>query len=1404
MTLSPYLLSIIKFLPRILWGFVLRPSLFLLRVSYRLLIFILLLLGFSHYWLPLIEGYQQSIETEAGHFLDNIVSIGSINYDYRTQQPRLVLSDVQLSDKHDPDKFIKIARVSMSFDIKESLRTFRVQPAQILASGVEATIYQNQQGEFHINGLKLPIAGLSSGAGREKPLAIKLNKSTLHWFNAKTQKKFSLYDVTANASVSAENINVNIQASPLASVGKPLSIIAKLQQDHRTAITAPPSQAQSGIASLMVKVSHQNQKTLATPLANSVKNKPKYPKLKYWNGNIQLKGELNDPSALPIDFQKFTGIIDGDLQFQFNSIINRNRPIELKGKLAIQHPVLEQSLHTPADIQQLYHQNVDRLVLDGSWQIKSDYWKAQFLLEVEKNKQKQRSNLHFSQQFNPQGFELNANVDKIDLDNYLPLIERQQWLNHKVATYLQQLKPRGQLENFSLYLNVDQKNPLQATVRGKGSAKNLSIQAYKKFPALQHINAQFDFNRDTGSLWLSSHNNKISYPRWFEAPIEVENFESKITWQRSKRLWIFSLQALSANNADASATGTGQLTLDLDRKTRPLIDFKLNFSGNRTLTNLRRYIPSIIPDGGERWLKQGLKSALVPQGELRLKGRIISKRFPFIDPKKDKFSVWFDVEQGKLVFLPKWPVMQDITGRVSFINRSMQAELTSARILNNKISYAKVDIADFKKKAKLLISQIHSQGKLSEQLALLQASPLIKGKGMTDFLQKSQFLGNSELNLGIELPLKKGRAKKENLKLKGTLQLDNVSANLSSIKQKFTQVSGLVKFDQHGISAKGVSTNYKNSAATLTAKTSKDKKKIILYLQQNNQIKTLMTGMVDVLKPYFSGKTDYQASLELPSYSVVIPKEERHREIALHIDSNLQGVNSHLPKPFSKPAVTAAKFQLDWKSIVKKEPSENSNANTPSKPHLAHQSKHQPYHIQYQAILGKPLVSAIFDSQRNYAQTDQRLFKLGIALGGKSAILPQQGIAINGQLNSTDLFSWRKLIRLRRQPQQSHGNYPVSLNLKIKDLYLAKQSQGQAYISINSKDNQIHAAVKSDKLTAVIKKSPQHWDIQLSHINFDHLKKTYIQRQNTRSMQSAYKSAAINLQAQNFPPVTFTCISCQIKNQKLDRISFNMLKQDKTKHIKINAINIVSKYYQLMAEGHWTSNNLGHSTTYLQLKRAKIYKLGAFLSSFTQKAGLVGGETDITGHISWENHPFALTLYNLSAQLGLHIQKGEFPDVEVGLGKLLGLLNTSQFSRRLKLDFSDLSPQGIPFDKITGDIQIKKGIAETNNTLIESSLMLAGIKGQSHLIKRTHNQEVTVIPNAKSALPSIGLLVGGVGVAATLLLVDRLTDQYEKEQLASNKKDNHIGMRYHIGGAWKEPKISDITPVGAAEDIYAD
>ena len=302
-------------------GFIRRPTFFLFRILYRLCIFFLLIFGFSHYWMPLIAGYKQAVEVEAGHFLDNIVSIGRIYYDYKQTEPRWILHNVQLHDKADATKVIKIAKLSMSLDSVESLRTLRFQPAEIRAYGVEVSIRQNQKGEFHLDGLHLPIAGLSSGVGRKKPLSIQLENSTLHWLNLKNNKKLSFYQVNAKGEVTAEKITATIKASPPAAIGKPLHITTLLTYDKNT------------------------DKALANmPVVN--------PSVKYWQGEVTLQGEINDPSALPIDIQKLTGIIDGDLHFQLSSKIAKNRPIQLDGQLKVNHVVLEQALYNK---ETLYH-----------------------------------------------------------------------------------------------------------------------------------------------------------------------------------------------------------------------------------------------------------------------------------------------------------------------------------------------------------------------------------------------------------------------------------------------------------------------------------------------------------------------------------------------------------------------------------------------------------------------------------------------------------------------------------------------------------------------------------------------------------------------------------------------------------------------------------------------------------------------------------------------------------------------------------------------------------------------------------------------------------------------------------------------------------------------------------------
>jgi uncharacterized protein (TIGR02099 family) len=1293
--------------PRYMGGFILRPTFFLLRIVYRLFIFFLLIFGFSNYWMPLIAGYKHAVEAEAGNFLDNVVSIGDIYYDYSQNQPRWVLHNVRLYDKNDKSKLIKIAELSMSLDSSESLRTIRFQPAEIRASGVEASIIQNQKGEFHLNGLHLPIAGLSSGVGRKKPLIVQLENSTLHWLNLKNNKKLSFYNVNAKGEVTAKQITAILQATPPRAIGKPLHISANLQQ-HVSA---------------------------STPVKSN--------DIKYWDGVVKLRGEINDPSALPIDLQKFTGIIDGDLEFQLESKISKNRPIQLDGKLNVKQPVLEQALHSTATLATLYHQNLDNILIDGHWASKPTYWEAQFLLEIEKNQRKQRSKLDFSQQLTDQGFQLNASVDSIDLDHYLPLLERQQWLNNKIAYFLRNLKPRGQLKDFSLYLDVDKQQALATQIRGKGIAKNLSIQAYKKVPAFKKMNAEFDFNRDTGSIYLYSNTNQVNYPRWFSAPIPINQFSTHISWQKTARQWHFFLKDFAINNADVQVHGSG--LLKLDNNNTPWIDLNMEFSGRRTIKDVKRYIPAFLPDKGEKWLKTAIKSALVPQGGLKLKGYL--KQFPFQNNKAGEFLTWFDVEQGRLAYLPHWPEIKKIKGRVSFINAGMQAKITSANILKNHIDSANIQIANFRKNPRLVIDNIHSTGDFNTQLAIIKQSPL--GKNINKFLQKNQFSGKSSLKLAIQVPLKKGQVKKENVKIKGSINFNAVKAEFSPIKQRFDNIKGIVNFDQHGLSSQGLSTQYKNQTANISIQTTQDKQQIKLVLQQSNSIKQLLGDKINALSAYLSGKSLYTATLTFPSYSLKYSQKQRdkNKKITLDVYSDLVGIRSHLPKPFDKSAEKATDFTLSWYSDLS-----NSNEN-------------QHYTIEYNHLL-----KAVFD---NAAQP-----RIAMNLGSppiKLPSLPTSGINVEGQIKSANLSEWHTLLTNKAKQFNAKKALQFKLNLSIKQLFLAKASQGKAYLSINAKNDYLHANLKTDNLNAKINKSKNSWDIKLNKLNIDLL-------------NSKHRNHLSDLSPNQFSKLSLECQNCQFKSQKLDKLVLKITNQDNNHQAKIQLLQILSPYYQFIADGDWIMNKIGQQKTQLNINTAKIANLGKFIQTFHKDTMLKEGNTTITGNLNWLGHPFKVDPYKIFADLGIKIQKGEFSDINIGMGKLLGLFNRSKLSKRLRLDFSDMSKQGILFDRITGDIHLEKGIAHTKNTLIESAVMLAGIKGQSNFLNHTHNQIVTVIPDAKSSLPAIGLLLGGVGVGAALALIDKVTDKYEKKLLKNDK----VGMRYHIHGSWKKPQISDI------------
>jgi hypothetical protein len=124
--------------------------------------------------------------------------------------------------------------------------------------------------------------------------------------------------------------------------------------------------------------------------------------------------------------------------------------------------------------------------------------------------------------------------------------------------------------------------------------------------------------------------------------------------------------------------------------------------------------------------------------------------------------------------------------------------------------------------------------------------------------------------------------------------------------------------------------------------------------------------------------------------------------------------------------------------------------------------------------------------------------------------------------------------------------------------------------------------------------------------------------------------------------------------------------------------------------------------------------------------------------------------------LKFQVGPGQLRDINPGLGRMVGMLNVQNLTRRLSFDFSDLFQPGMGFDRISGELAFKRGNAYTDNLLIEAPAARIQIEGRTGLQARDYDQTITVVPHFGGTLPVAGAIAGGPMVGAAVFVAERL------------------------------------------------
>ncbi|UOG91430.1 MAG: hypothetical protein L3K52_14690 [Candidatus Thiothrix sulfatifontis] len=343
-------------------GFVLRLTYLLLTFFFHWAILLVALVGLAHLWLPMVDDYKGILEQELSSFVGNPISIGQIRVDRDSEALRWVLEDLQLTDASGQSP-IQIRQLSLTVDWRESLRTLRLQPADIVLEGVEFILRQEANALPEVQGLRFPLPGQKNTAlniERQSPIRISINSGFVHWMDATNHRTLTLSDLQFIGEILPNEITLQTDALFPPAIGETLGLDAVLHQ-----------------------------------VADS-KGNPQ------WDGTLHTRTQIFNLAALPSPLLQHYGVNAGGLKLDATIKSVAGKPLHISGEGEIQHLGWTGNAQTPAlhgvnatftaaneggrvkvkinDSALTYPQwfdktlPLDSLAADLDWQVRADGW----------------------------------------------------------------------------------------------------------------------------------------------------------------------------------------------------------------------------------------------------------------------------------------------------------------------------------------------------------------------------------------------------------------------------------------------------------------------------------------------------------------------------------------------------------------------------------------------------------------------------------------------------------------------------------------------------------------------------------------------------------------------------------------------------------------------------------------------------------------------------------------------------------------------------------------------------------------------------------------------------------------------------------------------------------------------
>ncbi len=831
----------------------------------------------------------------------------------------------------------------------------------------------------------------------------------------------------------------------------------------------------------------------------------------------------------------------------------------------------------------------------------------------------------------------------------------------------------------------------------------------------------------------------LAVPGMFREPVAIDHIQGNLYWFDRNGFGLYS-PSLAVNSQGLRLGGRFFYRAGGPAEPGYLgIDAGFSLADSRTVPG---YLPRHLMGGRTlQWLDGALEGPGA-QGEVT-NGRFIfhgdPARAPF-DQGGGHFSVVFDFNDFTLPYRPDWPPLTEASGHMAFVNQQYHVDLESGRVDGLTVGGARVSIFDME------------QPKL--QLALDRRVPLddlLSGLGRTPLMEADALAGISasgegRFELDVLLGLREGAGAP---RVTGAYTFDGNQLGILGDRFRLDRLQGRLGFEGPRFSANSLRGRFLDqpftarvapregiAATRVTAETH-------LTPAGLGEVMQSEAPWVDALLDRLSGETGMTVRVDVPHGS---------DSVAVRVDSDLSGWESRLPAPFAKPAALAWPLRVDLTTT-------GGGMNSLSARLAARQD--------WQADLSFNAAGEITGSRvsnRGALDAADQPHRVGIALeelqlapwvalvgelagqadgGGMGDI----GLRVDAHIGSLGLGDW-SMEKVGLDWSSRDDGWGLDL--------LGEQNRGRVSF--------VGEAAGSGRLTADVER------LRLHRSDAD----------NGSSKEPAPPTAweIESLPTFDADIAAFTLGEAAMGRLRIgahwegDAYLIDRVDWLPTPDLSVTGSGRVENGVGSAPDGQQTRLSLGvHGRD-----------VGAAITSITGDSPLENGQVKegmLT--LTWPGSPASFSVARAAGNGRFLLTDGQLSRIDPGAGRLAGLMSLGALTDRLRLDFRDVTRDGLYFETLAGDLRLDRGMLSINSIELINPSLTALIDGDVDLVDRRLDLTARVYADFGMLLPLIGTVAGGPLVGGAILALQQTFKQLDQAPGPD--------VVYYIGGSFDQPMV---------------